>query len=242
MKHPWQLQLPKGGFTLAEVLIAVALVALIFFAVIANWKRQINRGYDALRKKHLTDIKRAFEEYYNDKGCYPDASVMNELDDCGSANLAPYLATMPCDPISKIPYKYVEVLNDQGQPCGGFRVFAGLQDTGDTDIGRLGCNGVTGCGYGPEYNYGISSGVTVPLPGFDPEAPPPPTLPPQSGQYACDSSYICNSFEAPQGPNCPMKFEHEHCCVTPECKACGDNECFKALNACAQPSTPVCYP
>lgn len=189
-----------AGFTLGELLIAVVLVALLFFAVIFNWRRQIDRGYDAIRKKHLSDIKRAFEEYYNDHGCYPAIDVMDNPDDCGSTNLQPYLAAVPCDPVKKTVYLYTPL---GGDPCSGYRTLAGLEDTSDSDIARLGCSGVTGCGFGATYNYGISVGASVVLPGFDPQAPPPP---PQSEQnpWGCTISHDCNNFGFPN--SCPIQF------------------------------------
>lgn len=230
----------KKGFTLGEVLIVVAIIALLFTTVAVNWKRQVERGYDSVRKKHLNDIKRAFEEYYNDKGCYPSREVMDTVEDCGSANLQPYLQAVPCDPTKKTPYQY----EPNGDPCTGYRAFAGLSDTSDPDIARLGCNGVTGCGFGPGFNYGISSGVPVPSPGFDPGATPTAetTPPAQGGEYACESHESCNRFDRSAGPGCPVKFADEHCCVTEECKACTDASCFKQKFACADPATPLCSP
>lgn len=221
----------KKGFTLGEVLIVVAIIALLFTTVAVNWKRQVERGYDSLRKKHLNDIKRAFEEYYNDKGCYPSREVMDTVEDCGSANLQPYLQAVPCDPTKKTPYQY----EPNGDPCTGYRAFAGLSDTSDPDIARLGCNGVTGCGFGSGFNYGISSGVPVPSPGFDPGATPTAeTTPPAQGGYACQGA-TCNSYPGAGEKGC-VTFSHDRCCTTPECKACTTDTCFDQKNACTDPA------
>lgn len=206
-----------AGFTLTELLIAVSIVILLLLLILINWRIQIDRGHDVLRKKHLTDIKRAFEEYYNDKGCYPPATILSI---CGGPELQPYLQTIPCDPTSKLPYKYVPV--DDSNLCKGFRVFASLRDTGDSDIGGLGCNGITGCGFGAGFNYGISSGVTVALPGFDPGATPTPTPPAPPGQYACDPNGICNSYGNPVASGCPITFQAENC----------NNACGNPANRC----------
>lgn len=201
----------KKGFTLAELLIVVTILMLLMMAALVSWKTQINRAHDALRKKHLNDIKRAFEEYYNDNNCYPSADVMDGVEDCGSANLQPYLTAVPCDPDSKLPYKYVPM----DDSCQGYRAFAGLKDTKDTDIAAQGCNGVTGCGYEPQWNYGISSGGPVARPGFDPGALPTATPPPQSGSNACappqqgGSVGTCNHYTNP-GPierGCPISWD-----------------------------------
>lgn len=194
----------KKGFTLSELLIAVSIIAIILGVIFISWRRQIDRGYDVLRKKHLTDIKRSFEEYYNDKGCYPAATILST---CNGTGLQPYLAAIPCDPVSTLPYKYIPV--DDNNLCSGYRVFTSLRDTSDSDIGRMGCNGVTGCGFGVGFNYGISSGVTIADPNFNPNITPTPTPPFQPGQYACDPNGICNSYA--DLSKCPVSYADSNC-------------------------------
>lgn len=191
----------KKGFTLAELLIVVTILMLLMMAALVSWKTQINRAHDSLRKKHLNDIKRAFEEYYNDNNCYPSADVMDTVEDCGSANLQPYLTAVPCDPDTKSPYYYIPI--NGSNVCQGYRAFTKLLDTKDTDITMLGCNGITGCGFGAGYNYGISSGAPVALPGFDPGVTPNPTQGPQPGENACSSTGTCKNYSDPVGAGCP---------------------------------------
>lgn len=67
-----------------------------------------NKARDAQRKKDLNRIKIAFEEYYNDKGCYPNSILKTKLVDklnCGSSSVfVPYLTPWPCDPNGE-PYR-----------------------------------------------------------------------------------------------------------------------------------------
>lgn len=218
MKLARRLQLAKG-FTLTELLIAVSIIGLLLGVIFINWRLQIDRGWDSVRKKHLVDIKRALEEYYNDHACYPPATILST---CNGPELQPYLAAVPCDPASKLPYKYV--LIDDANPCRGYRVFVSLRDTADPAISGMGCNGITGCGFGATFNYGISSGGTVALPGFDPGSTPTPTPPSQPGQYACDPNAICNSYGDPVASGCPVTYQAENCN-----NACGDpaNRCLR---------------
>lgn len=237
MKFGPRAQLRKLGFTLAEILIAVSLIMLLLFVIFVSWRRQIDRGNDLRRKSDLAAIKRAFEEYYNDKGCYPPVTLMDEANDCGSANLQPYLAAVPCDPVTKEPYVYLPL--DQ---CKGYRLLTKLGDTGDLDIVRAGCSGVTGCGFGPDSNYGISIGGSVALPGFDPGATPTPTTPGggvgQGGGYGCFGG-VCNSA-GPGTCQAGDTFTDSHCCVTEECKSCTTAACWDAKNACNDPATIQC--
>lgn len=208
------------GFTLTELLIVLTLIMLLLLLIMINWKVQIDKSHDVLRKKDLNDIKRSFEEYYNDKNCYPPLTI---LTNCNGPELQPYLAAIPCDPDSKLPYKYV-AMDDTIPPnlCLGFRVLAKLRDISDPDISRLGCNGITGCGFGAGFNYGVSAGGPVALPGFDPGAAPTPTPSPQPGQYACDPNGICNSYGDPVLSGCPVTYAADNC----------NNACDDPANRC----------
>lgn len=209
----------RSGWTLMELLIAVAIVALVSLALLINFRTQINKGFDARRKADLKAIEKAFEEYYNDNNCYPPITI---LDNCGGADLNPYLKKIPCDPVTKLPYKYV--LAEQGQ-CKGFRILTALSVTSDPDIVLAGCSSTYGCGYfGTGYNWGISSGVTVanpngigptPTPTIAPTPTPTPT--PVPGNYACPpGGGSCNVYADPMacnpGPCCPISFTNLATC------------------------------
>ena len=65
-----------AGFTLAELLIAIAILMLLLLVALINWKNQINKGFDARRKADLFQIKTAFESYYTDHDCYPTKNIL----------------------------------------------------------------------------------------------------------------------------------------------------------------------
>lgn len=205
------------GFTLTELLIVVALIALLLVLfLMTGWRRQIDKGYDAKRKSDLATIKTVFEEYYNDHRCYPPVTILNN---CGSGDLDPYLAKVPCDPVSKAPYLYIPL---GGDACRGYRVMTKLSNTVDPDIARLGCHGDLYCGFGPGYNYGISSGTVVLAPGVPtptptptptplPTATPTPTPTPPPTYYACSPQGICNVYSNPVSSGCPVTFDNPQC-------------------------------
>src|SRR5947207_3056917 len=91
----------EQGFTLSELLIVIAIVIIILMLILINLRIQLQKANDARRKADLNKIQKAYEDYYNDRTCYPDPGI---LDTCDGSQLAPYLKKVPCDPVRKNPY------------------------------------------------------------------------------------------------------------------------------------------
>lgn len=191
------------GFTLTELLIVIAIVALLLMLGFTNWRRQVDRSFDARRKDDLQKIQRAFEEYYNDNRCYPPVAT---LADCGGAGLSPYLKRIPCDPEGQKPYFYKPL--EGGDICQGYRLLVSLSDLGDQDISRVGCSPIAGCGFGIPYNYGISMGGAVPATGFVPPEGPTPTTGP-TYWWACSTLGNCNLIA---DPDCEPRYQSAAAC------------------------------
>lgn len=143
------------GFTMIELLIVITILGALMAAVLFAVSAQRTKAQDSRRKSDLEKLKVAFEDYYNDNACYPASTI---LDDCNSTDLAPYVATIPCDPSTHEPYVYVPETN----ACLGYRLYTHLQNVDDPGIVQTGCDQECGCG-GPDptLNYGISSGVVL---------------------------------------------------------------------------------
>ena len=217
----------RRGWTISELVVVIAIISILLLLVLLmGWRRQIDRGYDAKRKDDLETIKIVFEEYYNDKKCYPPADALN---DCGGAALQPYIGKIPCDPVTKLAYKYVPL---NGNICTGYRVLTTLDDPTDVDVVRLGCHGDLACGFGDGYNYGISSGTRVLAPGVATPTPtptptpsvPPPTPTPTGTQWACAPQGTCNVYADPLGSGCPFTWADKDC----------SNQCDNPANRCRQ--------
>jgi type II secretory pathway pseudopilin PulG len=193
----------QNGISLIELLLIVAILLVLMVALYRTIGRDVDKARDADRKKDLKDIKVAFENYYNDNECYPDA---NALDNCGDTNLAPYLAQIPCDKVGNT-YLYLPVNDASGQPCAGYRVLTQLAILNDPMIEQVGCP--EGCGGIPvgmvqhpeRYNYGISEGVPL---NQDPAAAVPTIDPvncadPSVTCYCCNIAPACNEYSGPPG-------------------------------------------
>lgn len=170
----------RSSFTLLEILIVVALIVLILTAmvVLLNPLQQINRGRDTQRKRHLDTLKKVFEDFYNDKGCYPKPVEVcysgtdngtpvnkNPCYICGSeatspTTLNPYINPLPCDPTYPIN-KYSYQVDNLSCPTW-FKIYVDFDAFGDPDSSNLGC-GNGGCGISPNYGYdwGVASSNTT---------------------------------------------------------------------------------
>lgn len=233
----------QKGFTLIELLIALAIIAIIITLMMLGQGLQLSRGEDARRKSDLAKLKVSFEDYYNDKGCYPPPILLQR---CGSSDLAPYVAKVPCDPRTKQPYPYY-----MSNTCDWYALYATLGDVNDPVIPTLGC--FPTCGVPDElYNYiqtngaitpaqtadqigagnalSGNAGAPTPVPTSTPTPVPTPTststpTPTPVNALACDPSGQCNIYQDPVGSGCPITFTDASAC---------QQACVNPANRCAQ--------
>ena len=156
----------RKGFTLVELMIVVSILAIMatILVGIINPIAQIQKASDARRKKDLGRIRVAFEEYYNDKGCYPSGALLIQLQDKNncSTNITGFTQLSPwvCDQVTGLPYG-VTVESETACPKW-FRVFAELENTKDAAIpagwaSRIGVHLGNGQYTNINYNFGVSS-------------------------------------------------------------------------------------
>lgn len=141
------------GMSLTEILIVVTLLSIIAVVLISAFQpgTQLAKARDARRKADMQKLKNPLEDYYNDKKCYPDPSLLNcklPADNPGT-NFQPYKDKVPCDPETGQSYVYEKV------DCNTYRIYVNLENESDPDIAAAGC--ANGCGPSPYYNWGISS-------------------------------------------------------------------------------------
>lgn len=204
----------KLGFTLIEVLIVISILAILIIASLLNFQKYRDKASDARSKSELVKLKIAFEDYYNDNNCYPPSEWFDSQDDCGSANLKPYLQTITCDPKTNLPY----TVEYDASSCKWFKIYANLKYTADTAITDL-CVSSGGSSSG---NFGISSSNVVV--GIDclgvgvtplPSSTPYPVPPHADGVNACTpgAGGSCNSYAGnPTLTSCPITFSDRATC------------------------------
>jgi prepilin-type N-terminal cleavage/methylation domain-containing protein len=194
------------GFTLIEVIVATAIVALLTVVTVRGVSGYLARSRDTQRKADMQEIKIAFEDFYGDNQCYPKQDI---LMDCGADTLAPYLKTIPCDPTTGLPYLY-DPYPSATNTCRGFRVYTDLEQDDDPAVEDLDCDGPVGCGAQASseltnYNYGVSVGVALSQKDVVITSGAAATLL-ESG-FTCSSGGICNVCQfvsANPGEQCPQ--------------------------------------
>lgn len=150
------------GFTLVEILVvmAILLIMMMILVGILNPIALVNKARDSRRKKDLSRIRVAFEEYYNDKGCYPNnvepdklRDALNNDENCGKNFVfGKWLKPWPCDPSGK----HYEVLTGYDDNCPKwFKIRTTLENKSDPSI-----NVVAVAENDP--NYAVSSGNITP--------------------------------------------------------------------------------
>jgi len=104
-RHP-SPKLARSGFTLTELLVVVAILAILFLLGWLNIPKYLSQTRDATRQADIARMRVALEDYHNDKNAYPPTSFYTESG-CETGAFQPYLQTLPCDPKTKKPYFYV---------------------------------------------------------------------------------------------------------------------------------------
>jgi prepilin-type N-terminal cleavage/methylation domain-containing protein len=165
----------KPGFSLIELLIVVALISLIASSIplTMNFRTQIDKSNDLKRKKELSSIRSALDEYYNDNNSYPTASnicfdvssntpadadgvvscichicgkkVTNPTDE--QKKMFSYIKDVPCDPNSLAATGNSDYLYnydcESNRPPQWFRIYTKLTYEDDPGISAAGCT--SGC-------------------------------------------------------------------------------------------------
>jgi general secretion pathway protein G len=95
------------GFTLIELTIVLALVALLLTIAVPRYFHTIENGKLTVQRQNLTAIRDAIDKFYGDQGKYPD-----ELADLVKKK---YLRAIPVDPITEMPNWAVVAPEDTAQ-------------------------------------------------------------------------------------------------------------------------------
>jgi len=161
------------GFTLVELLVVMAILAILATVGFGQYTNSQIKARDAQRKSDLSNIARALEMYYNDNQSYPTASNGMIVVDQGSGDTelnwgteffatfgstdVVYMKRLPEESNSDISYCYS---SNEGRD---FYLFSTLENENDLNYGGpYDCNSVG------EYHYSINSSNASPAPTVSP--------------------------------------------------------------------------
>jgi general secretion pathway protein G len=100
----------RRGFTLIEVLIVMALVALLLTIAIPRLFGSLEKSRETALQENLKVMRTSLDKYYADKGHYPD-SLTQLVED-------KYLRAVPIDPITESSTTWITE-NAVGQDISG---------------------------------------------------------------------------------------------------------------------------
>jgi len=138
------------GLTLIELLVAVAIIAVLLLITLSLYRSQMQRGRDGRRKADLAKIQKIFEDYLNDHICYPECYP--DSTEC-SVDLSSYISEIPRDPINSGNNIYFYSVSGANSCKKWYKIFTTLEYNKDPIIKKIGCIPTT-CG---PYNYVVSS-------------------------------------------------------------------------------------
>lgn len=91
----------QGGWTLIELTVVTAMIALLAGIAMANYQRAVKISQEAVLKENLFRMRDAIDQYYADKNRYP--SALDALVSDG------YLRRIPEDPFTRSTDSWVVV-------------------------------------------------------------------------------------------------------------------------------------
>jgi general secretion pathway protein G len=123
-----------GGFTLIEMLIVMAIVALLLTIALPNYFSSINKSKEVVLRENLRVLRVSLDKFLADTGHYPQS--LNELVE------QRYLRGVPMDPITESSQTWitVEAKDREGREDRGIPI-SGIADV------KSGAPGVAGNGH-----------------------------------------------------------------------------------------------
>ena len=117
----------ERGFTLIELMVVAAIIGILAAMAVVQLRQTPQRAKEAALKENLYVLRNVIDQYFTDKGKYPD--TLKTLVEDG------YIRKIPVDPMTGSDSSWVEVQADQAQPASDAGTDAGAdQASGVADV------------------------------------------------------------------------------------------------------------
>lgn len=109
----------SNAFTLIELIVVLAIVALLLTLAVPRYFSSIDRSKEAVLKENLYQVRDAINKYYADKGKYPESLESLTSDK--------YLRKLPIDPVTESATTWVIVPPEDAQKGGVYDIKSGAK-------------------------------------------------------------------------------------------------------------------
>jgi general secretion pathway protein G len=109
----------RPGFTLIEMLIVMAIVALLLSIALPRYFGALDKSKEVALKENLQVLRVGIDKYYADKGHYPES-----LDELVSRN---YFRSVPVDPITETAATWILVPSTDSEKAGIMDIKSGAK-------------------------------------------------------------------------------------------------------------------
>ncbi|MGH8707945.1 MAG: type II secretion system protein [Burkholderiales bacterium] len=111
-----------SGFTLVELMVVLAIIALLISIVAPHYAGRVTRAEETVLRENLLVMRDALDKHYTDTGRYPE-----RLEDLVAKR---YLRGIPLDPITQSNTTWMVVPPDDPEKGGVYDVHSGAQGAG----------------------------------------------------------------------------------------------------------------
>lgn len=109
----------QRGFTLVELLVVMAIIALLLSLAVPRYFRSIEKSKETLLQQTLSLTRHVLDQYYSDNGKYPDTLEVLVT--------RKYLRKLPFDPVTGSESSWILVPPDEPDKGGVFDIHSGAE-------------------------------------------------------------------------------------------------------------------
>ncbi|MFZ4538062.1 type IV pilin protein [Propionivibrio sp.] len=107
------------GFTLIELIVVLAIVALLLSIATPHYFHRIDKSRETILRANLATARDVLDKFYSDTGKYPD-----QLDTLVEKK---YLRTLPYDPLTESSLTWIVVPPDNPEKGGVFDIHSAAE-------------------------------------------------------------------------------------------------------------------